>query len=103
MDWGVAEAKQQLSRVLRAAREEPQIIRTRGELVGAVLGPDDAEAYLAWKKTERRASLAALFEEGRRICAEEGIELTLPPRVDRPSSMLARRAGPPPKKKPRAR
>ncbi len=90
MDWGVAAAKQQLSRLLKEARREPQVIRTRGELVAAVLGADDAAAYLAWRERRRpaRGGLAALFDLGRAIATEEGIDLPTVVRVDRPNPMV---------------
>lgn len=91
MDWGVAEAKQQLSKVLREARKGPQIIRTRGTIVGAVLGPSDAEAYLTWRQARRpRPSLAELTAEARLIAIEEGFDgIPVEPRTNRPNAMLA--------------
>ena len=103
MDWGVGEAKQQLSRVLKAARDEPQLIRTRGTLVGAVLGPEDAAAFVAWKNKGRSPSLADLFADARRVCADEGIELVAPARVDRANELAPARAASKRKKTARAR
>jgi hypothetical protein len=88
MDWGVGKAKQELSRVLREARTSPQIIRTRGALVAAVLGPSDAAAYLAWRAEHAPRSFAALMAEGRAIALEEGIVLDDPVRLDRPNPLL---------------
>lgn len=88
MDWGVATAKQQLSRVIRAAEDEPQLIRTRGTLVAAVLGASDAEAYLAWRAEHRRRSLGDLFREAREIAEDEAFVLELPQRVDRANPLV---------------
>ena len=88
MDWGVASAKQQLSRVIKAAEDEPQLIRTRGTLVAAVLGATEAEAYLAWRAEHPRRSLGDFFREVRELGDDEGFALTLPERVDRPNPLL---------------
>jgi hypothetical protein len=94
MDWGVAAAKQQLSRVIKAAEDEPQLIRTRGTLVAAVLGASEAEEYLAWRSEHRRRSLGELFRDVREIEEEESFALTFPERIDRPNPLVtsARRA-----------
>lgn len=91
MHWGVAEAKQQLSRVLKAASTEPQVVETRGELVAIILGPADAAAFLAWRKRRSPKTLGARFAEARLIGAEEGVTLSIPERADR---QLSEQLGP---------
>jgi len=85
MNWKVAEAKQRFSEVVRAAEEEPQLIFNRDRLVAAVVEPDAFQEFLAWRRETERRSVADAFAEGRRICAEEGYTLEVPPREDRPN------------------
>jgi len=92
VDWGVAEAKQRLSELLRKAQAEPQVIRRRGELVAAVIGPDDAADYLTWRARKRSGSLADALAELRRVAAEESYELPRVKREDRLNPMMERRA-----------
>ncbi len=88
MNWRVAEAKQKLSAVLRAAEEEPQRIYNRDRLVAAVVAADEFEEFIAWREEQARASLGDAFRELRRLCAEESYTLELPPRQDRPNAFL---------------
>ena len=84
--------------MLKDARAKPQLIRTRGALVAAVLGPRDAEEFLAWKAERARPSVADLFADARAICADEGIEIEAPARRDRPNPMLPSRGRRPTRK-----
>jgi antitoxin (DNA-binding transcriptional repressor) of toxin-antitoxin stability system len=88
MVWKIAEAKQHLSEVIRAAEEEPQWIYNRERLVAAIVEPDTLREFLAWRKSERRPSLGKVFADLRRLCAEEGYELEIPPRQDRPNPLV---------------
>lgn len=81
--WGIAEAKQRFSEVVRAAGEEPQMIYNRDRRVAAVVGGEVLESFLGWHARQGR-SLAAAFGELRQLAAEEGFELEVPPRRDRP-------------------
>jgi hypothetical protein len=87
MVWKVAAAKEQFSAVLRRAAEQPQLIHNRERLVGAVLGPEDTEAFLAWR-TRQKGTMGATLAVARRICDEEGADLELSPRVDWPNPVL---------------
>jgi uncharacterized protein YcgL (UPF0745 family) len=87
MSWKIAEAKQQFSEVLRRAAGKPQLIHNRDRLVGAVIGPEDTAAFLAWK-AQQAALLSDAIDEVRRICTEEGYFLELPPRADRKNPLL---------------
>jgi hypothetical protein len=85
MSWKIGQAKQRFSELVRRAAEEPQLVHNRDRLVAAVLGPEDAVAFLAFRqKSSIRESLA----EARRICDEESYELEIPARVDRPNAVL---------------
>lgn len=80
--WKVAEAKAELSRVLRDAQHEPQIIENRGEPVAVVVGVDDYE-----RLTNRATALSnhqRFLELSAALRAEGGDELKLPPRRSRP-------------------
>jgi hypothetical protein len=83
MDWKVAEAKQRLSEVIRAAGEEPQWLYNRDRLVAAVVEPQTFQDFLAWREREHRPSLGEAFSDLRRICAEEGYTIEPPSRRDR--------------------
>ncbi len=91
MVWKIGSAKQRFSEVLRLAAEQPQIIHNRDAVVGAVLGPEDTTAFLAWR--ERKSDrIAEALREARQICAEERYVLPLKrgvdPRVDRENPVL---------------
>lgn len=81
--WGIAEAKQRFSEVVRAAQEEPQMIYNRDRLVAAVVGGEVLPGFLSWHETRSERSLADAFTELRRLAAEEDFELVVPPRRDR--------------------
>lgn len=81
MRWKVAEAKQKLSEVIRAAREAPQLIYSRERLVAAVVSAEAYEEFQASR--ENRRSLAEAFSELRQICREEDYSLEVGARRDR--------------------
>ncbi len=86
MSWNIAEAKQRLSEVVRAAREEPQLICNRGRPVAALLDIDEFERFRVWRDSgPRTGSLADAFVEVRAVMVDEGYELWIPPRSDRDS------------------
>ena len=85
MEWKIGDAKQHFSEVIRAAEEGPQWIYNRERLVAAVVEPDTLREFLAWREKEERPSLAEVFADLRRICAEEDYELEIPVRQDRPN------------------
>ena len=87
MHWKVAAAKQRFSEVLRRAASEPQLIRNRDQLVGAVIGAEDAEAFVKWRERQARAFGDAI-DECQRICTEDGYQLEVPLRTDRNNAML---------------
>jgi prevent-host-death family protein len=84
MNWSVADAKQQLSELLRQARSEPQRVYRRRELVAVVVDP------ATFDRLQRQAEPPAVTLEQaaarvREVLAEEGYELELPARRDRDS------------------
>ena len=90
--WKIAEAKQRLSEVIRAAEEEPQLIFNRDRLVAAVVQPNELEEFLAWRREVGRQSLFERFAELRQICDEESYSFDAAPRVDRPNPFADARA-----------
>lgn len=84
MVWKVAEAKQNLSKLLRAAAEEPQRIYRRDRLVAAVVDSATFAEFESWRREqERMKSPSEVFADLRRICAEEDFEFPEVPRADR--------------------
>jgi prevent-host-death family protein len=82
--WRVSDARKQLSDVIEAAETQPQGLLRHGRLVAVLVGPDDFAAFEEWKR--RRAGVAAALAELHVVCAEEGYELYVPERVDRPTA-----------------
>lgn len=85
MKWNVAQAKQRLPEVLRAAEKEPQQIFNRQRLVAAVVDGQTFEEFAAWRRQQAKPTLSERFAELRRICAEESWEMPEIERRDRPN------------------
>ena len=87
--WSIAAAKAELSKVVRRAQHEPQVIENRGEPVAVMIGIDEYR-----RDSERRARTATwhgFLERTAAMVAETGgIELELPPRTSRPDPFAAR-------------
>lgn len=81
--WGIAEAKQRFSEVVRAAEEEVQMIYNRDRRVAAVVGGTTLDAFLDWHQRHAGRTLADAFAELRGLAAEEGFTFEAPPRRDR--------------------
>jgi prevent-host-death family protein len=81
--WQVSDARKQLSDVIEAAAAQPQRLLRHGRLVAVLVSPDDFEAFQAWKA--RRAGTGAALVELSQVCAEEGYELYVSERRDRPT------------------
>ena len=72
MTWKIAQAKQHLSQVIRAAAQEPQYIHNRNRPVAAVIGGDTLALFELWRhEQERRRPLSEAFHELRTLCSEE--------------------------------
>lgn len=84
MDWSITEAKQRFSELVRLAEDEPQWIYNRDKLVAAVIPAEALQEFLAWRGPRELPSLGDAFAELRRICADEGYTLDIPPRQERP-------------------
>ena len=77
--WTIATARQHLPEVVGKAAREPQLVYRRDKLVAAVVSPDLADKAMDLT----RPSLVTKLAELQRLCAEEGYELSAPPRRDR--------------------
>ncbi|MGH8563391.1 MAG: type II toxin-antitoxin system Phd/YefM family antitoxin [Gammaproteobacteria bacterium] len=84
MRWNIAQAKQNLSEVVRNATTEPQLIYNRDRLVAAVVGAETFEVFRTWQgRAEGRSSLADRFADFRQIAESEGYVFELGSRSDR--------------------
>jgi prevent-host-death family protein len=87
--WSIASAKAELSKVVRRAQHEPQVIENRGEPVAVVIGIDEYR-----RDSERRSRTVAwhgFLERTAAMVAETGgIELEIPPRTTRPDPFATR-------------
>lgn len=80
--WTIASARQNLPTLVTLAAREPQDIYRRDKLVARVVSPD------AGPGAQTGPSAAELLRELQRICAEDGYELPVSPRVDRPNAFV---------------
>src|SRR5262245_43398333 len=87
MDWKVARAKQSFSEVLRKAEQEPQIIRNRERIVGAVIGSAELAAFLHWRADHEKPPLIEALRVAQKIAADEGGDLLIPARRNRTDQM----------------
>ena len=83
MKWSVAKAREQFSDLLRKAAMEPQEIYNRERLVAAVLGPDVFRELSESRERRAKRTIGESFAELRRVMAEEGYRLEIPPRKNR--------------------
>ena len=65
------------------AAEEPQALYNRGRVVGAIVGEEEFAALEERRKGDR--SIGEAFQELREMCQEEGYNLVVPERCDRPN------------------
>ena len=88
MKWSTAEARGNLSRLLQAADEEPQVITNRGRPVAVVIDAKEYETYLRWRKDHPPRSIGDALDELRQVCESEDYTLQVPRRRDRPNPMV---------------
>lgn len=81
--WGIGEAKQRFSEVVRRSGTEPQKIYNRDRLVAAVVSPDLLDTVQNLRREQSTRSLAEVFSEIREICTEENYQLEIGRRQDR--------------------
>ncbi|MBD2298986.1 prevent-host-death protein [Nostoc sp. FACHB-87] len=83
MKWTLEEAQTQLSLVINATTQEPQLIYTQEELVAAVVDPELFQEFLNWRRQTAKKSLSQVFQELQQLCVEENYSLEIPARSDR--------------------
>lgn len=88
MNWKIAQAKQQLSKVVRLAQTEPQILQNRDEAVAAVVSAADFARFQEWQRLSSNA-LSQAFERIREIAKDEDWTLVVPARTDRDNPFSA--------------
>ncbi len=88
MKWSTAEARGNLSRLLRAAEDEPQVITNRGRPVAVVVNADDFEAYRRWRSEQAASSLAEALDQLQEACLSGDYALPLPSQADRPNAFV---------------
>jgi hypothetical protein len=81
--WTIASARQNLPTLVDLAAREPQEIYRRDTLVARVVSPDPGTTA-----QPAGPSAAELLAELQRVCAEEGYEIPVSPRVDRPNAFV---------------
>jgi prevent-host-death family protein len=87
--WNIASAKAELSRVVREAQREPQVIESRGDPVAVVVAYDDYQRLAAQREgAQRRRAFLELSESLR---SDGGVELELPKRVARKDPFARKR------------
>jgi hypothetical protein len=88
MNWKLAAAKQQLSKVVRLAQDEPQILHNREQPVAAVISTNELNLFRAWKKEHSDKTLAQAFAALRQTASDESWELEVPGRTDRVNAWI---------------
>ena len=87
MNWKLGEAKQQLSKVVRLAQKEPQLLQNRELLVAVVVGAEDFGLFREWRQ-HREKTLAQAFAELREVARDEAWRFETPNRTDRSNAFL---------------
>ncbi|MEJ1931712.1 prevent-host-death protein [Nostoc sp. NIES-2111] len=83
MNWEVNTAKQQFSDLINAVAQEPQLIYDQTQLVAVVVEAEVFQEFLAWRKQQKKPSVADAIKELRQIIEEENYTLEISPRQDR--------------------
>jgi hypothetical protein len=92
--WTIASARQNLPTLVDLAAREPQEIYRRDTLVARVVSADPGTTA-----QPAGPSAAELLAELQRVCAEEGYEIPVSPRVDRPNAFVEAMSSPSTKKR----
>jgi prevent-host-death family protein len=83
VNWSVAEAKQQLSEVLRRAASRPQTITKRARDIAVVIDVREFRAYQEWKGEGRKKTVAAALAELNLVSGGDAPALKTPKRRNR--------------------
>ena len=85
--WNIATAKQDLSRVLKAAQLEPQVIANRGRPVAAVIAYESLEPLLK-ANSAGTPSLASLLDPLRAALLSSDVKFVAPKRSTRRNAVV---------------
>ena len=85
--WNIAAAKQDLSRVLKAAQLEPQVIANRGRPVAAVIAYESLEPLLKTNAVGA-PSLASLLDPLRAALLSSNVKFVAPKRSTRRNAVV---------------
>ena len=88
MNWSVAQAKEQLSEVLRRAATRPQTITKRARDIAVVIDVQEFREFQQWKSAGSKKTVAEAFEDLRRIGGTRGTALKAPARRNRRTPFL---------------
>lgn len=83
-DWKISEAKARLSEVVGHCVEEPQVLYNRKKPVAALIDMEEYEAFLEYKKSKQKKTIAEWLDELEEIKKREPGDFELPPRTSRP-------------------
>lgn len=88
MTWSIADARAHLADVLQAAAEAPQYVSSRGRPIAVIVAPEEYEVFDAWRRSRPACTMAEALDAVQQACAEDGYELEIPARADRPNAFL---------------
>jgi prevent-host-death family protein len=88
MNWSVAEAKQQLSEVLRRAASRPQTITKRARDIAVVVDAAEFRAFEKWKTAGRKRTVAQALAELSLASTSAGPALKAPGRRNRRAQFI---------------
>ncbi len=83
LSWSIAEAREKLSEVVRAAARDPQVITNRGPPVAVVIDASECEAFKDWREQRSEQTMAEALDALQAACTAEDYALQAPPRIDR--------------------
>ena len=85
MNWSVAEAKQQLSEVLRRAASRPQTITKRARDIAVIVDVHEFRAFQKWKSAGEKKTVAEAMAELSLASGRDAPALKSPRRRNRPA------------------
>ena len=87
-EWKISEAKARLSEVVSSCVDEPQVLYNRKKPVAALIDMDEYEAFLEYKQSKKKKTIAEWLDELDEIKKQEPGDFELPPRTSRPIPYL---------------
>ncbi|BAZ17815.1 prevent-host-death family protein [Calothrix sp. NIES-4071] len=88
MKWTFEEAQDNLSLIIDATNQEPQLIYTQEQLVAAIVDPKLFQEFLNWQQQRSaKPSLTKAFAELRQLCIQEDYSLEIPTRSVKPNPL----------------